>query len=236
MNWAVCPAALLGLTTTDLPIDPLRLAVALGPVVTYLFAIGWLNLGRRPHLATGTRDTAALCVALSGMALVGPIELFFPMDAAANFGPYVTWLLCLSLYALICSFVVFSERPRLVIYNATSGLVREVLEELTPQLDDHAQWAGHTLVLPALGVELHLGTSPGMRCVSLTAANERQSLAGWRRLEAALRAALANVEVERNPLGLSMAVISVLVGLAVLLVLAGNTEAVARALHEMLLL
>ncbi len=235
MNW-VWPTALVGLSSADLPIDPLRLALALGPVVTYLFVIGWLNLGRRPHLATGTRDTTALCIALSGMAVVGPIELFFPMDAAANFGAYITWLLCIALYALLSSFVVFSERPRLVVYNATAGLVRDVLAGLLPQLDEGAQWAGHTLALPALDIELHLGSSPGTRCVTLTAANERQSLAGWRRLEAALRAALADVEVDRNPLGLSMAVISALVGVAVLLMLAGNPEAVARALREMMLL
>ncbi|MBX9790142.1 MAG: hypothetical protein K2Y37_14590 [Pirellulales bacterium] len=233
---AVAPLALFALSTADLPIDPLRLAVALGPVVTYLLAIGRLNLGRRPQLVTGVRDTTALCIALAGMAIVGPIELFFPMEAAANFGAYVTWALCIALYALLASFLVFSERPRLVVYNATFGLVREVLEGLTTSLDEHAQWAGHTLALPTLGVELHLGTSPGMRCVTLTAANERQSLAGWRRLEAALRAALAEIEVDRNPLGLSMAVIGVLVGVAVLLMLAGNPEAVARALREMMLL
>lgn len=233
---AAVPLALFGISAADLPVDPLRLALALGPVVTYLLVIAWLNLGRRPQLLTGARDTTALCIAMSGMALVGPIELFFPMDAAANFGSYATWGLCVALYALACSFVVFSERPRLVIYNATAGLVRDVLVGLTHQLDDQAQWAGHTLLLPTLGVELHLGTSPGMRCITLTAANERQSLAGWRRLEVALRAALAEIEVDRNPLGLSLAVISLLVGLAVLLLLANSGEAVARALREMMLL
>jgi hypothetical protein len=50
-----------------------------------------------------------------------------------------------------------------------------------------------------------------MRTVSLVATGERQSLAGWQRLAAALNAALKRSQVGRNPRGL------VFVGLGLLI-------------------
>jgi hypothetical protein len=59
--------------------DPFRLCLAFGPVTIYLLLLGIVNLGRRPLLVSGVRDTAALALAISGLVIVGPIELFFPV-------------------------------------------------------------------------------------------------------------------------------------------------------------
>ena len=56
--------------------DPLRLAIALVPLVAYGLVLGILNARRRPFLTTGGADLATLGVALTGLVLVGPIEFF----------------------------------------------------------------------------------------------------------------------------------------------------------------
>ena len=68
-------------------LDLFRLCVALGPVAIYLVMLGALNLSRRSLLVTGTRDAAALGLAVSGLIIVGPLELFFPDVAVSRLGP-----------------------------------------------------------------------------------------------------------------------------------------------------
>ena len=79
--------------------DPLRLAIAFVPLVAYCLVLGILNARRRPFLTTGGADLAALGVALTGLVLVGPIELFRPEDSTTQFGSYVLVFL-LALYWL----------------------------------------------------------------------------------------------------------------------------------------
>ena len=52
--------------------------------------------------------------------------------------------------------VLLVLRPRLVIYNISVDQLRPILAELVEQLDSEARWAGDSLALPALGVQLHL--------------------------------------------------------------------------------
>ena len=59
-------------------VDPLHLSIALGPLATYLMVLGVVNLSIRPFVTTGSRDTAALGLAISGLAIAGPMELFLP--------------------------------------------------------------------------------------------------------------------------------------------------------------
>ena len=66
--------------------DPFRLCLALGPVAMYLLLLGAVNLSRRSLLVSGVRDAAALALAVSGMVVVGPMELFFPFESAVKLG------------------------------------------------------------------------------------------------------------------------------------------------------
>ena len=213
--------------------DPFRLCLALGPVAVYLMLIGALNVAKRPFLVSGGRDTAALGLALSGFVIVGPIELFFPATAAVHFGPYV-WLLLLALYGLCLGLIVLLLQPRLVIYNVSADQLRPILADVVDQLDAEARWAGETLLLPNLGLQLHLDTTASMRNVALVAINAHQSFDGWRRLEDTLAAALARAETGRNPRGASLLSAGTLIGLALVLAIARAPEAVAEALFEML--
>jgi hypothetical protein len=183
--------------------DALRLCLGLAPVALYLWLLGVRSLSQRPWLVLGVRDSAMLALAISGLVVIGPIELFFPHEAAVWFGPYV-WLLVLALYAMCVVLWLLVSRPRLVIYNVSLDKLRPTLADVVGSLDADARWAGDSLALPGLGVQLYAEGFAVLRGVSLVAAGGRQSQAGWRRLEEALRAALAREEVTRDPRGLGL--------------------------------
>ncbi|MEZ6070362.1 MAG: hypothetical protein R3C10_08790 [Pirellulales bacterium] len=170
--------------------DPLRLAIALGPLGVYLLALGCVHLLRRPIVVEGSRDTAALALALSGFVAVGPIELFMPVQATLRFGTFA-WLLMFSFYALLVFWVILSERPRLVIYNTSLDELRPVLSTLINRLDATHRWAGRSVTIPQLRLELYVSPSPLTRTVTV------RSLAGvvdpqaWRLFYLAVRDAAA---------------------------------------------
>ena len=211
--------------------DPFRLCLAFGPVAMYLLLLGAVNLSRRPLLVTGVRDVATLALAVSGLVIIGPMELFFPHAAALRFGPHV-WLLLLVLYAMCVVLVLLLLRPRLVIYNISCDKLRPILAELVDQLDSGARWAGDSLVLPGLGVQLYVDHFAPLRCASLISAGRNQSHPGWRRLETVLGDALAREEVTRNPRGLSLLGVGLLIIGVIILAIAHNPQAVAQSLLD----
>lgn len=194
-------------------IDPFRFSVAIVPLAAYSVLLGLIHLRRRPLLTTGARDLAALSLAVAGLIAIGPLHLFLPVTAAARFGPYV-WLLLFALYGLLVTFLILSARPRLVVYNISTDALRPVLAEVAVGLDRGARWAGDSLFLPALGINLQLDGFPAMRCVSIVANSPHQDPGTWRRLEVALAGALRPIRVDPNPRG----VIQIALGLAMLAV------------------
>ncbi|OHB68663.1 MAG: hypothetical protein A2V70_07050 [Planctomycetes bacterium RBG_13_63_9] len=213
--------------------DSFPLCLALGPVAVYLMLLGSINLSRRPFLVSGTRDAAALGLAISGFVIIGPVELFFPDAAAVRFGPYV-WVLLVAFYALCLVLVLLLLRPRLIIYNISVDQLRPILADLAGRLDGDTRWAGDTMVLPGLGIQLHVDNLAAMRNVSLTSVGPNQSQQGWRRLEASLAAALSREDVGRNPRGLSLISAGMLIAVFLVLAIARNPQAVAQALFDML--
>lgn len=213
--------------------DSFRLCVALGPLAIYLFLLGAMNLSRRPFLVTGARDLAALGVGVSGMMLVGPIELLLPEGAANAYRAYV-WVLLIAMYSLCLSLAVLLARPRLTIYNFSAEELRPVLAEVIEALDPEARWAGNSLVLPRLRVELHLEPSPALRNVSLVASGDRQSYSGWRRLELALAARLKPAESAPNMWGLVLTATALAMMVAMGWQLALNPEEITQGFREML--
>lgn len=211
--------------------DPFRVCLALGPVAMYMLLLGAINLSRRPLLVSGLRDAAALAVAISGLIVIGPMELLFPVEAAIVYGPYI-WLLLLALYVMCVMLWLLMLRPRLVIYNVTADKLRPILAEVVDRLDAEARWAGDSLTLPTLGVQLYVDGFMALRCVSLVSAGGRQNHAGWRRLETTLESALAREEVARNPHGISLIGVGLLLILAVVWAIAQNPQAVAQSLLD----
>ena len=215
--------------------DPLRLAIALVPVASYLLLIGLLNIRRRPFLTTGGGDLAALGAALSGLVLVGPIELFRPEAASVEFGGYV-WLFLLVFYWLWVWLTVLLARPRLIIYNISGEELRPLLAEAARAIDAQSRWAGDSLSLPTLGVQLHVETSHTMRNASLVAAGAKQNLAGWRMLAAQLHKRTHDLRVARNPRALSILLLACLLLVVSIWQMLADPQQVAQAMQEMLAL
>ena len=213
--------------------DPFRLCLALGPVAIYVSLIGAINTFRRPFLVSGTRDTAALALAVSGLVIVGPVELFFPLAASFRFGAFI-WVLLAALYALCVVLVLLLSRPRLVIYNISNDELRPILSSVVADLDPEARWAGDSLSLPNLGVQLHVDGLTAMRNVSLNSIGPKQHQPGWLRLEQALEAALSRMEVPRNSQSISLIAAGGLLILAVILAIAFDPQAVAQSLFDVL--
>lgn len=214
-------------------IDPFRGSLALGPVAVYMLLLAILNITRRPFMTTGARDLAALGVALAGLVVVGPIELFMPNTAANRFGPYV-WLLMGTFYVLCLTLLVLMSRPRLVIYNMTLDQLRPTLSGLVARLDPQHRWAGDSLAMPALGVQLHIEAFPAMKNLSLVANSADQSYQGWRHFETELDRVLLQAPCRPNPAGFALLTVGLVLAAVVATWLLVEPQLVAQGCREML--
>lgn len=215
--------------------DPLRLTIALLPIAIYGVLIGILNARRRPFVTTGGCDLATLGAALTGMVLIGPAELFRPEAASPEFGRFY-WLFLLIAYWLSVWLAVLLLRPRLAIYNISQAELRPVLAEAAREVDAQARWAGDSLALPTLGVQLHLECFEAMRHASLASSGAAQNLDGWRLLAAALYDKLEELPVRPNPRSAGIFLLSALLLAVVISALLAAPGQVAQSFDEMFLL
>jgi hypothetical protein len=213
--------------------DPLHVTIALVPLAMYLLVLGVINLSSRPLLTTGGRDLAALAVAVSGLIAAGPMKLFLSESAATLYGGWV-WVIMLTAYGLSALLLTLIIRPRLVVYNVTEEQLRPVVEEVSATLDANARWAGESLNLPQLGVQLHLESQPAAKNVQLVSSGPQQNIYGWRRLELELGAALSGVRTKPNRVGIVWVLLGVLAMGGITWSLADNPAAVTQALNDLL--
>lgn len=206
--------------------------IAVLPLAMYLVLLGLINLRRRPYVLTGAREAMLVGLALSGLAIVGPMELFFPQQAANQFGAYI-WLLLIVFYLLVVMLWILIARPRLVVYNISSAQLRAVLSEAANRLDPDSRWAGDALALPQLNVQLYVDTFDAMRNVSLISTGADQNLTNWRRLEGALRATLREITVPRSPRGYSFLSIGTLLLLLLFFKTLNNPQEIARGIMQL---
>lgn len=203
------------------------------PLAAYLAVVGLVNLRRRPLVTSGASDMVALGMGLLGLVFVGPMELFRPELATGQFLNYI-WLLLVLLYLLTLALVALVSRPRLVVYNLTPDELRPALSEAAAKVDSSLRWAGDTLVLPRLGVQLYIDSFSLWRHTSLVSSGPHQSLEGWRKLSRQLRVALRGISVRPHPPGAALlGIATVLVVVSVLRLQASPAE-VAEAWNELL--
>jgi hypothetical protein len=213
--------------------DPLHVAIALGPLATYLLVLGLINLSPRPLVTSGGRDAAALGIAVGGLAVVGPMELFLVEEAAVAYGGAV-WAMMLAAYALLVSLIVLLMRPRLVIYNIRLEELRSILADVAARLDSEGRWAGESLVMPQHGVHLHLENSPLLHNVQLVSSGPEQNVLGWRRLQFALAIALRKTRHQGNLFGAAAMGLGALFLATITYVLARDPDGALQSLNEML--
>lgn len=213
--------------------EPLHLCIALGPVAIYFLLLGGINLSRRPLVTTGTRDAAALGIAIGGFVVAGPMELFLPETAAVRMGFWV-WPTCIAFYILCLSLAVLLMRPRIVIYNVTVEQLRPSLADIVLRLDSESRWAGDSLVMPNLGVQLTVESQGLMKNVQLAAAGTEQSFQGWRLLESELAATLRSAKGTRNAYGMLFVLAGMFLATTLILWLSSDPQRVALEWNEML--
>jgi hypothetical protein len=172
-------------------------AIAVTPLGIYLALLGFLQLRAHPLLVSGGRDLMTLGFGLSGIAFVGPMQLFFPRFAYAVLGVRV-WLALLVFYWMLVILVALSHRPRLIIYGLPEMDLRDLLEKKFAEMEIDGTWVGPTFSAEALGVSATV-ESAGLGNVShISAATHRQSLRGWLALETSVAEALRGVSRKRS--------------------------------------
>ena len=210
------------------------LAIACVPLALYLVRLGTLNLRRRPAVVSGALDAAWLAFGITGLVMIGPLNLFLPDAATQRFGPYV-WLLVLGFYSLSVTLYLLVARPRLVVFNIQPEKLRSVLDEVIHRLDSQAQVAGDAIHAPQLAVQLHLDVAPTMRNISLVATGDQQSQSGWTRLARELKKSLREVEMLPNPRGFTFLTVGILLaGWPIVQLLQTPSNIVAQQLRDML--
>lgn len=214
-------------------IDPLHTVIALVPLAAYLLLLGLVHLSRRPLVTSGARDAAALAVAMAGLMVVGPMELFLIEDAAVLYGPLV-WAMMLLGFALLTMLIILAQRPRIVVYNISLGQLRPLLAEVVQRLDDQARWAGESVTMPQIGVHLHLEYAALLHNVQLVSSGPVQNLSAWQVLEKQLANSLGKARHEATLLGALLALCGLVLMAAGTWLLWRDPAGMAQAWNDML--
>ncbi|HEV3137955.1 MAG TPA: hypothetical protein VGZ26_08620 [Pirellulales bacterium] len=213
--------------------DIFSACVAFGPLAIYLLLLGMINISPRPLVVSGTRETLAIGLAVMGLVVIGPLQLFMPQEAAARFDGLV-WILLVGFYVLSLLLVIMLGRPRLVVYNMTLDELLPILAETAARLDHDSCWAGKALNMPQMRVNLQLEGFTPMRNVTLSATHDEQSIGGWRRLAAALRVTLRKTKVSNQTHGLRLVLCGLLILLTLAMKVAEQPQMVAQGLSRLL--
>ncbi len=176
--------------------NPLHFCIIVTPLSVYLLLLGFLNLRGRPFVTTVGRDIAILGVAISGLVVIGPMELFFPETAVARFGPFV-WIMLLAFYGLCTSMIALLVRPGLVIYNVSYDQLRPVLTDVLTKMGK-PQWMGDNVRIPTGNIHFHIENHPWLRTIQLVSSGNRQNFNAWRELEIELGKASQTVPSQAN--------------------------------------
>src|SRR3990172_242253 len=146
--------------------EHVRLGAILFPLAAYFLLLGAANSGRRPVLARGSHDLAALLLGLSGLIVLGLGPYFLHAGAIQQYG-MTAWALFGTLIALAGGLFVYRQRYRWVVYNVSEGDFRGALERAAAEAGVGVEIRRRSISLPALGSELRLDVARMMRNVSL---------------------------------------------------------------------
>jgi len=209
------------------------LCVAGLPLAMHLLLLAGLNLSRRPHVTTGARNATSLAFALAGFVIVGPVDMFLPADAVRIYSKMI-WPMLICFYSLCLTLYLLMSRPKLVVYNVSREELRPVMDQVVARLDTDARWAGDSVQLPQLDMQLHLEEFRPLRNVSLVSTGDRQSFLGWRRLQHELSDALKQVEVRPNKYGFAFLAVGLVLLVCPLVLVVRDPQTVAQQLFDLL--
>lgn len=208
--------------------ESVHLAIAAIPVAIYLILVGALRLRTRPLITTGWRDILTLGIAASGLVAIGPMQLFFPTQAAARWNGWV-WLALAVLYGLGILMILLSCKPRLISYGMNESQFRTSLLAASREIDQDADWQGDILNLPNCAMQLAAEPSGTFRVHQVLLVGALHNLQAWLQLERAFVKASRQVRCPRSTAGWPLVVFgSVLLALVIAPLLANPGQALAQ--------
>ena len=186
-------------------------ATALIPLAIYLIYLGLVNLSPKPQIFTGTVDSAALSIGVSGLVVAGPMQLLLPHVAMVRFGDNV-WYPMVLLYLFSVTWLLLLSRQRLIVYNIQTDVFQRLLETVI----DHNSWSAHQseniLRITEIGVDLEILSIKEMKNITLRPVRFEQSGRGWQRLRNELSAALEKQPTCHRGLGAALVFFGLMVG------------------------
>lgn len=157
----------------------------------------------KPLVTTGWRDIVALGLASLGLVMIGPVQLFFPAQAAAQYHHWV-WLALLILYGLAILLLMLASKPRLIAYGLNASEFRNALEVAAKSIDPNAYWDGDVLSLPSTTMQLALEPTASTRVQQVVHFGLLQDLAAWIKLERAVVKQTAQLRCPPSAAGLPL--------------------------------
>ncbi|NNE00321.1 MAG: hypothetical protein HKN47_23630 [Pirellulaceae bacterium] len=215
-------------------IEPFAMLLALLPLIGYLLILGSIRVLGQTLVTTGSRDIAALGVAISGLVAIGPMELFFPNAAATVFGPWV-WVALIAFYSLLVALVALTSTPKLVIYGRTPDELYKPLLAASQRIDSKAKAIdGLRVHLPSVGVHFRLDGYRDVDFAQVIAFEPGVPSRVWAKLLAGLRDELQELPAPATRHGHVMLLFA---GLLIGILLwqgIGNSEQVVQGFREWL--
>ena len=156
---------------------------ALMPIAIYLIYLGTLNLSRRPRALLGAIDSLALSIGVSGLVIIGPLQMLLPSTAMVRFGENV-WYPMVLLYFFGVTWLLLLSRPRLVIYGIRSHTFQMCLSSVLTRNQWSADQNENIVRIHELGIDFEVCVFPMMQNVILRPVQSQQSLGVWRKLRA----------------------------------------------------
>ena len=181
--------------------------IALLPLAVYLALIGMIPFYRRPVVRSGGSDLFLLWLGVSGLVMVGPVKLLFPVGALMIWHGFAFFLIA-ALYVLIGVLVSGVRQSQMIIYNIRLEDFLAFLEELTQK--GEVQTVGNCVRVLKIDIQFSYDIQPFWQCLVLQATSRNQNLGGWLQLERVLRERFAACKTPLTVKSLILPLITVL--------------------------
>jgi hypothetical protein len=179
-------------------IDYVRLSIGLLPLGLAFAVLAFLHMRRKPTVVTSGQEVLFLGFAISGFAMIGPMELFFPTASYAALGEWV-WILLAALYFFLILLASMLSRSSLTVVGLEPEELQKAVGDALATEGLECRWLGDQLEVPELGIRAIVESSYGFRETShLSPCGYKQNAMGWYQLEKLLRGKWRDIEKVRG--------------------------------------
>jgi hypothetical protein len=179
-------------------IDYARLSIGLLPLGLAFAVLAFLHMRRKPTVVTSGQEVLFLGFAISGFAMIGPMELFFPTASYAALGEWV-WFLLAALYFFLILLASMLSRSSLTVVGLEPEELQSAVGDALATEGLECRWLGYQLEVPELGIRAIVESSYGFRETShLSPCGYKQNAMGWYQLEKLLRGKWRDIDKVRG--------------------------------------